>query len=141
MKIAEGTFERVPPASFAERGSLPIGWMVLRHSHLKPKDLRRATHGKWVAICCEGRTIYRIVRYSVTLSKSQVVMDWAGWIDLQGRIADAPDKIALVVREPHWLEWPTIPFKHIDPGYRMAAWMAALSLALGALSVIISLAG
>ena len=103
--------------------------MVLRHSHLKPKDLRRATHGKWVAICCEGRTIYRIVRYSVTLSKSQVVMDWAGWIDLQGRIADAPDKIALVVREPHWLDWPT------------AAWMAALSLALGALSVIISLAG
>jgi hypothetical protein len=139
VKLAEGTFERVSPASFAERVELPSGWMVLRHSHVKGKGLRRETHGHWVAVICEGRTIYRVLRYSIDLPKTKIVLDWAGWIDLQGRIADAPDKLSLVVREPHLLERVVIPFKHIDPGFRMAAWMASISLLLGALSVAISL--
>ena len=67
------------------------------------------------------------------------MIDWAGWIDLQGRVADAPDKIEITIRTPRLWEYPMIPFKHIDPGYRMSAWLGTISVALGLLSVILSL--
>lgn len=138
MKIGEQTFHRVSPASFADRAELPQGWTVLRHSHLAQKDRRRATHGRWVALVSGGNRIYRIIRYSVNLEQSALVLDWAGWIDLQGRVADAPDELPISIRTPHFWEYPIIPFKHVDPGYRMAAWLGTISVALGVLSVIMS---
>ena len=139
MKVGPIVFKRVSPAKFSERVELPSGWTVLRFSHLGEKDARRATHGKWVALTTGGNTIYRIVRYSVTLPACDIVIDWAGWIDLQGRVADAPDKIEITIRTPRLWEYPMIPFKHIDPGYRMSAWLGTISVALGLLSVILSL--
>ena len=139
MKIADGIFRRISPAKFADRVELPAGWMVLRFDHLSGKQGRRATHGKWAVVSNGPNKIYRIVRYSVNLPRMEIVMDWAGWIDLQGREADAPDKIELSVRTPHLWEFIIIPFKHVDPGYRMSAWLGALSVALGALSIILSL--
>lgn len=139
MKIGPQEFRRVSPAKFSERVELPAGWTVLRFSHLSDKDQRRATHGKWVALTSDENTIYRIVRYSVSLPASDIVLDWAGWIDLQGRKADAPDKIAICIRAPRYWEYLVIPFKHIDPGYRMSAWLGTISVTLGVLSVILSL--
>jgi hypothetical protein len=129
----------VSPAKFADKVELPAGWTVLRFSHLDEKDARRATHGKWVALTRGRNTIYRVVRYSVTLPASDIVLDWAGWIDLQGRLADAPDQIQIAIRTPRLCEYLLIPFKHIDPGYRMSAWLGAISVGLGVLSVILSL--
>ena len=141
MKIAQKSFRRVSPAKFADRVELPVGWMVLRHDHLATKDARRATHGHWAALISGKNKIYRVVRYSVNLPKEQIVLDWAGWIDLQGRIASAPDEIVIRIRSPHPWEYPFIPFGHVDPGYRMSAWLGAISIALGTLSVLISLCG
>lgn len=138
MQVAKETFERMAPASFAERVELPAGWTVIRHSHLREKDARRATHGHWAAIICGNRKIYRVLRFSVTLHRKQIVLDWAGWIDLQGRVADAPDQLELEVRTPHWWEYPFIPFSHIDPGYRMSAWLGAISIGLGVLSLALA---
>lgn len=135
MKIADGTFARKSPASFAERAELPMGWTVLRFSHLPEKEQRRATHGHWVAMICGSNKIYRIVRYSVDLPTRQVVLDWAGWIELQGRVADLEAEIPILVRTPRFWEYPVIPFNHIDPGYRMSAWLGALSVVLGLLSL------
>lgn len=140
MQIAQATFKRVSPASFAEKVGLPLGWIVVRHTHVETKLKRRKTHGHWVAITSDKGTIFRILRYSVNLAADQVVMDWVGWIDLQGRTEDETETLGLAVRTARWYELPIIPFRHVDPGYRMSAWLGAISLGLGALSVVLSLA-
>ncbi len=139
MIIANGTFKRTSPAKFADRVELPAGWTVLRHDHLPEKLQRRATHGKWVAIESGQNRIFRILRYSVNLPKRDIVLDWAGWIDLQGRNAKIYNSIPLKIRSPKILEYPIIPFRHVDPGYRMSAWLGLLSVVLGSLSLILSL--
>ena len=140
MKIASGTFERVSPANFAEKVGLPIGWIVIRHSHVDTKLKRRATHGKWVAVPSARGKVFRVLRYSVNLSVDQVVMDWVGWIDLQGRTDDELDSLNLAISTAKWYEHLVIPFKHVDPGYRLSAWLGAISVALGLLSVVLSVA-
>jgi hypothetical protein len=139
--IANGTFERISPAKLAERVELPVGWTVLRHDHLPENLQRRETHGKWVAIESGQNKIFRIIRYSASLPKRKIILDWAGWIDLQGRNAKVYDSIPLKVRSPKILEYPIIPFCHVDPGYRMSAWLGLLSVGLGILSLVISLTG
>lgn len=141
MKIGPLDFRRVSPAKFSERVELPAGWAVLRFSHLPGQETRRATHGRWIALTSGGNTIYRIVRYSITLSARDIVLDWAGWIDLQGRVADAPEVIPISIRSPRFWEYLIIPFKHIDPGYRMSAWLGTISVALGVLSVVLTVFG
>lgn len=138
MIIASGTFTRTSPAKFADKVELPAGWTVLRYDHLSEKLQRRATHGKWVALQSGQSKIFRILRYSVTLRSEDIVLDWAGWIDLQDRSPDAPDQIQISIRTPRLWENLLIPFMHIDPGYRMSAWLGSISLALGVLSVILS---
>ena len=138
MKIAEGTFTRKPPAQFDERVDLPLGWTVLRHDHLKPKQMRRDVTYRWVTIVCGSRKIFRVLRFSVNLRLSEIVLDWPGWIDLQGRAADTLDTVDLEIRTPHAWEYPMIPFQHVDPGYRMSAWLGAISVGLGVLSVVLA---
>lgn len=139
MQIARASFERVSPAKFAEKVGLPLGWIVVRHSHVDAKIKRRETHGRWVAIKSDKATIFRILRYSVNLGANQVVMDWVGWIDLQGRTDEEADAVELTITEARWYQLLVIPFRHIDPGYRLSAWLGAISVALGALSVVLSI--
>lgn len=134
-QIAKGIFRRMSPAAFSERVELPQGWIVLRFNNLPEKIARRATHGQWVVLIHGSHKVYRIVRYSVTMPKNEIVLDWAGWLDLQGRIADLDQEVALTIRTPQWWELLVVPFKHIDPGYRMSAWLGSISLALGVVSV------
>lgn len=139
MRIAKHAFRRVSPAKFAEKIGLPQGWVVVRHSHVEGKASRRAVHGRWVAITSDKGTIFRIVRFSVNLSTDQIVMDWVGWIDLQGRSEDEADQVDLTISTASWCQLATIPFRHIDPGYRLSAWLGLISIALGALSVGLTL--
>lgn len=139
MKIVSSSFERKSPASFAEKIGLPLGWIVVRHSHLDTKLKRRKTHGKWVAVTSGGGTIFRLIRYSANLPADQVVMDWVGWIDLQGRTDEEQEKLDLTITTATWYQLLVIPFRHIDPGYRLSAWLGAISVVLGALSVVLSI--
>ena len=140
MQIATGRFGRMSPAKFADRVELPMGWIVVRHSHLVSKLERRKTHGHWVAISSGQNRIYRVVRYSVNLPADKIVMDWAGWIELQGRTDDEAEAIQLTVTKATWRQLAIIPFNHIDPGYRLSAWLGAVSVGLGLLSVVLSIA-
>lgn len=140
MKIAEGRFTRKPPAQFGERVDLPLGWTVLRHDHLQPKQTRRDVTYRWATLICGERKIFRVLRFSVSLPRNEIVLDWPGWIDLQGRVADTLDDLDLEIRTPHRWEYLIIPFCHVDPGYRMSAWLGATSVGLGALSIVLALA-
>jgi hypothetical protein len=138
MRIAQRSFKRTSPASFAEKVGLPMGWIVVRHDHVAEKLKRRKTHGRWVSIKSTKGKVYRVLRYSVNLPADQIVMDWVGWIDLQGRTDQETEEVQLTISTARLWEHIVIPFKHIDPGYRMSAWLGAISVALGALSVILS---
>ena len=138
MKIAEGIFTRKPPAKFGERADLPLGWTVLRHDHLIPKQKRRDVTYRWATIICGERKIYRVLRFGGSLRRDEIVLDWPGWIDLQGRVADTLDEIQLEIRTPHRWEYLVIPFYNVDPGYRMSAWLGAISVGLGLLSIVLT---
>lgn len=139
MEIARGTFERISPAKFADKVGIPLGWVVVRHSHLPEKLARRRTHARWVCIKCGSQRVYRVLRYSVNLRSGDIVMDWAGWIDLQGRTDKESDVLELTIRTARWYEFLTIPLRHVDPGYRLAAWLGVVSLWLGVISLGVSL--
>lgn len=140
MRIANGKFRRKPPAQFGEKVDLPLGWIVLRHGHLKDKAARRNVTYRWAAIICGKTKIYRVLRFSVNLPNDEIVLDWPGWIDLQGRVADTLDSVDLEIRTPRCWEYLIIPFRHVDPGYRMSAWLGAISICLGLLSIALTLA-
>lgn len=139
MQIAKGTFSRKPPAQFGEKVDLPLGWAVLRHGHLNPKQKRRDVTYRWATIVCSKRKIFRVLQFSGNVPLNEIVLDWPGWIDLQGRVADTLDTIDLEVRKPHFWEYLVIPFSHVDPGYRMSAWLGAISVGLGVLSIVLAL--
>lgn len=139
MRIAEGNFTRKPPAQFGEKVDLPMGWIVLRHEHLADKLARRKVTYRWATVICGKNKLFRVLRFSVNLPANEIVLDWPGWIDLQGRTTDTLDLIELEIRTPHWWEYLIIPFRHVDPGYRMSAWLGAISVGLGVLSVALTL--
>ena len=135
MKIANGKFTRKPPAQFGERVELPLGWTVIRHGHLDDQDKRREVTYRWAAILCGKQKIFRVIRFGASLASDEIVLDWPGWIDLQGRRAKILESVQLEIRTPHFWEYLIIPFKHVDPGYRLSAWLGAISIALGLLSL------
>lgn len=136
VQIAKGTFKRVSPFNFFERGGPPLGWLVVRHSHVGSTAERRRTHGHWVLVTSVKGKIFRVLRYSVNLPADEIVVDWAGWIDLQGRTDQELDQLALTITTARWWQFFTIPFRHVDPAYRLSAWLGAISVALGALSIL-----
>ncbi len=138
MRIVKGTFTRKPPAQFGERVELPLGWTVLRYGHLKEKQTRRDVTYRWATIVCGKRKIFRVVRFGGNVRLDEIVLDWPGWIDLQGRVADTLDSVELEIRTPRLWEYLIIPFYHVDPGYRMSAWLGAMSVGLGLLSVVLT---
>lgn len=135
MQIANTKLSRKSPVSFFERGGVPLGWVVVRHTHVGTVRDRRQTYGHWVSITCDKQTIFRVLRYSVNLPANQIVMDWAGWIDLQGRTDEESNELVLTIATARWWQFVTIPFRHVDPAYRLSAWLGALSILLGLLSV------
>jgi hypothetical protein len=137
MEIAKGTFRRVSPVEFFERGGVPLGWIVVRHSHVDTIRHRRQTHGRWVCLRSERGQIFRVLRYSVNLPASEIVVDWAGWIDLQGRGDKESEELSLTITTAQWWQFATIPFRHVDPAYRLSTWLGAISVALGILSVLL----
>jgi hypothetical protein len=116
--------------------NLDTGWIVLRHDHLETKTERRETHGRWVKIRSDKGTIYRIIRYSGSLGRDNIVIDYLGWIELQGREDEIQVSYPITISTVRWYETPILPFKHIDPGIRLSSYLGGLSVILGILSLI-----
>lgn len=134
-------FDRRSPVEFGQKAEIPAGWFVVRFSHVEPMEKRRKTHGKWAKISSKHGSIFRVLRYSVNLPADNIVLDWAGWIDLQGRKETDQDHLTLTISNIRWYHFVCIPFKHVDPAYRLSSWIAVilggLSVILGVLSIVL----
>jgi hypothetical protein len=74
-----------------------------------------------------------------SLGTGQVVVDWGGWLDLFGRANDVNQPLKLTVCSAPWWAFPRFVFAHPDPTIRLAGLLALLSVALGFLSVLLTL--
>lgn len=118
-----------------ESADLPFGWTVVRHDHVQEgKDRKKVTY-RWAVIICGKHKVYRVLRFGGHIPRAEIVIDWPGWMDLQGRPEVLEETVRLRIRTPRFWEYLIMPFKHVDPGYRLSAWLGAISIALGLLSV------
>jgi len=153
----DGTFESVAMPD----GNMPLatGWVAVSFHWVNEQDgtaaveARRRLYGRWFKITAEppyGGSIYRVLRFSSNLTfdsitkKGGVVIDWSGWIDLNGCKGDEKSPLKLKFREATCFERHVLAaWRHPDPGTRQANKIAVLSAALGVISVglaVISLA-
>lgn len=141
----EGKFTRVSPAQFVEKIALPLGWFVVRFDQLPDKSARRRSHGKWFSIVSDKGTIYRMLRFSINLrgssgaEEAQIVLDWAGWIDLHGRDEDVDMPLQLTISRVSGGRLPLVYLKHPDPAVRLSSYLGWTSISLGALSIILAI--
>lgn len=137
LEIAKATFRRSSPIAFGKLAPIPAGWIVVRSSFVSTKILRRKTHGRWVRLRSAEGTIYRILRFSPNLKREKIVVDWIGWIDLQGRIDEESETLELTIDLARWWHFFVIPFVHPEPAYRLSSIIA---VALGVPSVMLGIA-
>lgn len=138
----EGSFERVSPASFAEKTGVPLGWFVISYRWMPEKKSRRAAHGKWFKLSSSCGTIYRVLRFSADLrgtpgKTGEIVIDWPAWLDFFGREEDLDGPIALKIEPARWWEYPRLAISHPDPAMRLAGWISVISLGLGVVSTLL----
>lgn len=140
-----GTFQRSSPASFADKVGIPLGWVVVHHSHIKQKADRRIAHGEWFEISSDRGKIYRMLRFSPNITKGDeqnpgtMVIDWIGWIDLHGRDEDVAGAIDLKVRRIPWWKRPWAYLRHPDPAVRLSGWLGWASVILGLIALLLTL--
>lgn len=137
----EGDFARVSPTKFVEKIALPVGWFVVRFDQIQDKAARRNSHGKWFSIKSDRRTIYRMLRFSVNLKGTtpngnpEIVLDWAGWIDLYDRDENVDAPLHLTISRVSWWKRPWVYLKHPDPAVRLSSYLGWASVILGAISI------
>jgi hypothetical protein len=133
----EDDFERISPASFAQSVGRPIGWFVVHYGHIPIKRDRRWSHGVRFSIKSEKDTIYRMLRFSPRVRKNnpkghaEIVLDWIGWLDLNGRDDIVDESIRLTVKPVPWWWRPRVYLSHPDPAIRLSAYLGWTSVALG----------
>lgn len=127
---------KILPSSSTE--DLALGWFALSHHWLKDKKTRRENYGRLFRIKSEHGTIYRNLRFSPRLKKSQGLFDWAGWIDLSGRTGEEEAPLLLDIRPATWAEIAFFGDSHPDPAYRHSMLLARISLYISFISLIIS---
>jgi len=139
MKIIDQVISRVSPRQVHESYKLPLGWVVVRHGHLDTMSDRRKTHGRWVKIKSDKGTVYRLVRYSGSLPRDGIVIDYLGWMELQGRQDEIQESYPITISSVRWYENLILPFKHIDPGIRLSSYLGGLSVILGIVSIYLGI--
>jgi len=141
-----GVFERVSPATFAQKVGIPAGWFIVSHRCLPDKKTRRKAHGRWFRIKSSSGVIYRILRFSPNLRSpgkkdGEIVLDWVGWLDLNDRDEEVSTPLDLEISEvPMWC-LPFMVRAHPDPSYRLAGTLGLVSVVLGVLSVLFAFRG
>jgi hypothetical protein len=124
------------------RERLPLGWFAITHLLVDDKEERRRLHGRWSKITCEGRTVYRSLRFAPNLKGTEkdyeIAIDWQAWLALSGYSEEVPDELELNIPPARWWHIPWIPFRHPDPMYRLASGLAIIAIVLGMLALLIS---
>jgi len=145
MSEITGVFTRMSPSAFADEEGVPPAWFVISYRWMSEKKKRRISHGRWYRISSKYDTIYRILRFSPILKGSSkkgeghIVIDWAGWIDLWDRAEDVKEPITLSIEPAKWWQYPLLAIAHPDPTHRLAGELGLVSLAMGILSLALSI--
>ncbi|MHC3995717.1 hypothetical protein ACXWTF_12905 [Thiomicrolovo sp. ZZH C-3] len=135
-------FRRSPPSAQTEQ--LPLGWFALSHRYVGDIKERRKMHGEWFRLKSKEGTIYRVLRFSPRLKGSerkeegQLLIDWNGWLDLNGHDTK-DDAIEIEIAKARPWEYFHLALSHPDPTYRHNSVLAIVGLALGAVSLVVSL--
>lgn len=140
--VIRGTFARLSPAAFAEKLGIPLGWFVISHRWMAERQTRRLLHGKWFKISSATGSVYRVLRFSANLAGTpgkagEIVIDYDAWLDLFGRVENVGGPLELEIRRARWWESLRLATSHPDPAFRLASWIAVLSLVLGLISLVL----
>jgi len=133
-------FTSSSPADFAQKIGIPVGWFVLPHLLVESMTDRRNLHGKWCCIKSDKGTVFRVLRFSPRLksiTNAEIVLDWAAWIELNGKEEDVTQPLSLKIEKARWYQYPKLAISHPEPSYRLASWIAIRSFALGFISVLL----
>ncbi len=145
MKTIEANFTQVTRSKIPGDFEIPAGWFVISHRWISEKDERRQMHGRWFRIKSPKGEIFRILRFSPNLEGSkasgegEMIVDWPGWIELNGMEAETEKQLGLELKEAKWWNFPQLVMSHPDPVYRLSGFLGLLSVGLGLLSLILAL--
>lgn len=144
MIAIDRIFKRLSPAELGEQVTLPAGWFVISFRHVPGKDVRRKLYGKWCKISSESGSIFRVLRFTGNLAfalenPAEIILDYSGWLELTGHDEDTKKEIELKIRRAKWYQYPSCAHSHPDPSYKLANWIALLSLGLGLLSIALAI--
>lgn len=140
-----GMFNRLSPTKFAEKASIPLGWMVISSRCVSSKSERRRTHGKWFRIESAHGTSYRVLRFSPNLAApaadhpGKLVLDWPAWLELNGYADDVSTPLQLTITKASLWHLPQVAASHPDPTVRISSELALISVVLGILSIILAI--
>lgn len=142
LRLAASEFERVNLVTQVGANSVQLdyGWFGLRHDVIDTKEARRKTYGRWFVIRSKcGERIYRRLRFSPTLSRSEIAVDYEGWLQLTDWEGVTPSKLVLEIAPLRIIDYVRLPVWHPDEGIRIAAWIAYASLLISTVSLIVAL--
>lgn len=131
-------FQRKSSAEFAQETAVPLGWFVLPSWMVDEKHQRRRLYGKWCRLKTDQGVVYRVIRFSPRLKSkdepADIVLDWAAWLELNGHDEDVQQPIKITITEADPLQIVRAAVHHPEPGYRIASWLALISVGMGLLS-------
>lgn len=142
----EGEFDRVSPASFAEKIGIPDGWVVISHRWVPTMPERRRTTGNWFKIESDNGTVFRVVRFSPNLQGSpatgrgQLVIDWSAWLRLSGFAEDTSTPLKLKFTRSRWWNFWAWMITHPEPTVALSGLISLISLGLGIVSLVLAIA-
>jgi hypothetical protein len=140
--LVDGHFRRQLVSS---ESALALGWFALSYHWVGDKEARRRKRNHLYRIESDFGKTLRTLRYAGNLEynaeppSGSIAIDYQGWLELQGLSIPELDTLHLRIRPASLWESLTAPIRHPDPTARQAGWIALVSLALGALSVLIAL--
>ncbi|HPM48104.1 MAG TPA: hypothetical protein PLW78_10245 [bacterium] len=143
----------LPVTSFEKEFNAKInpGWLVIsyRWASEDTKSERRRKYGRWYEIKSENGRIFRVMSFSGSIEGNYVnekkcfigdiVVDWAGWIELTGYSGEEKKQIEVQIRQIRKWQYILCAFSHPDPNYRLSALLGLLSLFLGLLSLVFAI--
>ena len=143
ISICKREFVRETRRALGERVELPLGWFAIFWRFFDERPERRRQHGRVWRISCGDCSIFRILRFSANLRSAEgecaeIAIDYLGWLDLCNREENVNGCRSLNLQPAAWYEFFFFAFKHPDLSYRLATWIATLSLFLGIISIILA---
>ena len=150
MNEIKRNFKRLSPTALNENTGLAAGWcaiswrLISEEKGISGKKKRRQAHGKWFKLSSKHGSIFRNMRFSGSLKSdddlpAQIILDYVGWLILTNEAEDIHAPIELTIKRAKWYERPQMAVSHPDPAFRLASWIALLSLSLGILSIVLAL--